>query len=157
MAAKLHAAATTTTGWLTNMHNDLCVVRLHVNNGSTQPNLTHTNSNWTIYRGTANKDRGVLVGIVELCEKICKLCATILKIMRALFANYAHLFRFCITHSLIQDRQNSLPPSSKTLDFLYCLARSAALTLAEWSLLLSGFFKYLSIDEMLWGMPMLND
>jgi len=31
--------------------------------------------------------------------------------MRALFANYAHL---------------------QKLDFLYCLARSAALTLAEW-------------------------
>jgi len=29
------------------------------------------------------------------------------------------------------DRQNSLPPSSKTSDFLYCLAQSAALTLAE--------------------------
>ena len=75
----------------------------------------------------------------------------------ALSANYAHLFRFCITHSLIQDRQNSLLPSSKTSDFLYCLAGSAALTLAEWSLLLSGFFKYLCIDEMLRGMPMLND
>ena len=89
-----------------------------------------------------------IVRIVEL---------TILKIMRALFANYAHLFRFCITRRLIQDRQNSLPPSSKTSDFLYCLAWSAALTLAEWSLLLSGFFEYLSIDKMLRGMPMLND
>ena len=138
MAAKLHAAATTTTGWLTNMHNDLCVVRLHVNNGSTQPNLTHANSNWTIYRGTANKDRGVLVGIVELCAKKLQIMRNDFKDY-ALFANYAHLFRFCITHSLIQERQNSLPPSSKTLDFLYCLARSAALTLAEWSLLLSGF------------------
>ena len=90
------------------------------------------------------------LGIVELC-------ATILKIMRALFAHYAHLFRFCITRRLIQDRQNSLPPSSRTSDFLYCLAWSAALTLAEWSLLLSGFFEYSSIDKMLRGMPMLND
>ena len=85
------------------------------------------------------------VGFVELCAKI-------LQIMRNDFKDYActfcqlflplfakNLFRFCITHSRIQDqpilclwdRQNSLPPSSKTSDFLYCLARSAALTLAE--------------------------
>jgi len=86
-----------------------------------------------------------LVGFMELCAKI-------LQIMRNDFKDYArtfcqlflplfakNFFRFCITHSRIQgrpilclwDRQNSLPPSSKTLDFLYCLARSAALTLAE--------------------------
>ena len=88
---------------------------------------------------------GCHLGFVELC-------ATILQIMRNDFKDYArtfcqlflplfakNLFRFYITHSRIQDRpilclwdrQNSLPPSSKTLDFLYCLARSAALTLAE--------------------------
>jgi len=85
------------------------------------------------------------VGFVELCAKI-------LQIMRNDFKDYArtfcqlfltlfakNIFRFCITHSRIQDRpilclcyrQNSLPPSSKTSDFLYCLARLAALTLAE--------------------------
>jgi len=77
------------------------------------------------------------VGFVELCAKI-------LQIMRNDFKDYActfcqlflplfakNLFMFCITHSRIQDRpilclwdrQNSLPPSSKTSDFLYCLAR----------------------------------
>ena len=87
------------------------------------------------------------IGFVELCAKI-------LQIMRNDFKDYARTFcqlflplfaknlvRFCITHSRIQDRpilglclwdrQNSLPPSSKTSDFLYCLARMAALTLAE--------------------------
>ena len=87
----------------------------------------------------------IQLGFVDLCAKI-------LQIMRNDFKDYARtfcqlflplfakdLFRFCITHSRIQDRpilclwdrQNSLPPSSKTLDFLYCLGRSAALTLAE--------------------------
>ena len=91
-----------------------------------------------------------------------ELCAKILQIMRNDFKDYAHtfcqfflplfaknLFRFCITHSRIQDqpilclwdRQNSLPPSSKTSDFLYCLARSAALTLAE-SWLKAKFLMY---------------
>ena len=82
------------------------------------------------------------VGFVELCAKI-------LQIMRNDFKDYA--CTFC-----------QLCAPSKTLDFLYCLARSAALTLAHSanvsaSLLLSGLFKYLSIDEMLRGMPMLND
>jgi len=35
-----------------------------------------------------------------------KLCATILKIIRALFANYAHLFRFCITHECTFENYN---------------------------------------------------
>jgi len=52
------------------------------------------------------------LGFVELCAKI-------LQIMRNDFKDYARTFcRLCAP--------------SKTLDFLHCLARSAALTLAEW-------------------------
>jgi len=85
------------------------------------------------------------LGFVELCAKILQImrkdfkdyARTFCKLFLPLFAK--NLFRFCITHSRIQNRpilclwdwQNSLPPSSKTSDFLYCLAWSAALTLAE--------------------------
>jgi len=71
------------------------------------------------------------LGFVELWAKILPIMRNDFRDYVRTFANYVHLFRFCITRSLIQDRQNSLPPSSKNLDFLYCLARSAALTLAE--------------------------
>ena len=40
--------------------------------------------------------RGPIVGMVELCAKNLQIMRTILQIMRALFANYAHLFRFCV-------------------------------------------------------------
>ena len=85
------------------------------------------------------------LGFVELCPKIVQImrndfkdyARTFCQLFLPLFAK--NLYRFCITHRRIQDRpilclwgrQNSLPPSSKTSDFLYCLARSAALTLAE--------------------------
>jgi len=85
------------------------------------------------------------LGFVELCAKILQIMRndfkdyvrTFCQLFLPLFAK--NLFRFCITNSPIQDRpilclwdrQNSLPPSSKTSDFLYCLARSAALTLAK--------------------------
>ena len=85
------------------------------------------------------------LGFVELCAKILQImhndfkdyACTFCQLFLSLFAK--NVFRFCITHSRIQerpilclwDRQNSLPPSSKTSDFLYCLARLAALTLAE--------------------------
>jgi len=52
------------------------------------------------------------LGFVELCAKI-------LQIMRNDFKDYASTF--C-----------QLCAPSKTLDILHCLARSAALTLAEW-------------------------
>jgi len=91
-----------------------------------------------------DRTHAIRLGFVELCAKI-------LQIMRNDFKDYArtfcqlflplakNLFRFSTTHSRIQDRpilclcdrQNSLPPSSTTSDFLYCLARSATLTLAE--------------------------
>ena len=46
--------------------------------------------------------------------------------MSALFANYAHLFRFCITHECTFENYNIRISSV----VLYCFARSAALTLA---------------------------
>ena len=74
------------------------------------------------------------LGFVELCAKILQIMRNDFKIMRALFFQLflplfaENLFRFCITHSRIQDRpilclwdrQNSLPPSSKLRTF--CIA-----------------------------------
>ena len=84
-----------------------------------------------VYRRLAVRVRGIMRNdFKDYARTFCQL-------FLPLFAK--NLFRFCITHRRIQDRpilclwdrQNSLPPSPKTSDFLYCLARSAALTLAE--------------------------
>jgi len=52
---------------------------------------------------------GLKQGSWNYAPKFCKLCATILKIMRALFANYAHIMRTFIGFVLhifgIQHRQ----------------------------------------------------
>jgi len=90
-----------------------------------------------VMQSSIGRVRGIMrKNFANYAQRFSRLCAHLLPLFfLPLFAK--NLFRFCITHSRIQDRpilwdqQNSLPPSSKTSDFLYCLARSAALTLAE--------------------------
>ena len=83
-----------------------------------------------------------LLGFVELCAKIlqtmrndfkdyaCTFCQLFLPKTFLGFVLHIAEYRIDLFYVYGIDKI-ALPPSSKTSDFLYCLARSAALTLAE--------------------------